>query len=83
MRTHFGTGRGGGNHRSSVFRLHIGRSMIEAGFSKDVPSWGSVESPKASNLRKLEEGLEAKISDYIGRLSVAFIEVPGEVIEGQ
>ena len=78
MRTHFGTTAGGGNHRSSVFRLHIGRSMIEGGVTKDVPSWGSTELPKASNLRKREDHLEAKVSNYIGELLVTFIEVPGD-----
>jgi hypothetical protein len=78
MRTHFGTTAGVGNHRSSIFRLHIGRSMIEAGLTKVVPSWGSTELPKASNLRKREDYLEAKVSNYIGHLLVTFIEVPGD-----
>ena len=29
LRTHFGYPRGAGNHRASVFRLHVGRAMIE------------------------------------------------------
>lgn len=77
MRTHFGTGSGGGNHRSSIFRLHVGRSLICAGLADDVKSWGDSEFPKSDRVRRREEALEAKVSTYIGNLLVAMIGVPG------
>ena len=78
MRTHFGTTTGGGNHRSSVFRLHVGRALIEKGEYEPVSSWGSNEFPKNPKLVKLEGALEARVSEYIGNLSVALLDVPGD-----
>ncbi len=40
MRTYYGTASGDGNHRSSIFRLHIGRGLINSGLMPTVPSWG-------------------------------------------
>lgn len=78
MRAHYGTSSGGGNHRSSIFRLHVGRSMILAGRSKAVKTWGSVELPKSHTLRRQEAKLESNVSEYIGNLLVATIDVPGD-----
>ena len=40
MRTHFGTAAGEGNHRSSIFRLHAGRSLINARLVTAIDSLG-------------------------------------------
>ena len=41
LRTHFGTREGYGNHRASVFRLHVGRAFIERDHLHDqFPHWG-------------------------------------------
>jgi uncharacterized protein DUF6884 len=77
LRTHLGTASGGGNHRSSIFRLHVGRSLISAGRAKNVGSWGTNEYPNSDRLRRAEAFLEAEVSDYIGNLMVAVLEVPG------
>jgi hypothetical protein len=77
LRTHLGTASGGGNHRSSIFRLHVGRSLIAAGSAKDVRTWGAAELPKSDQLRQREEILEMKVSQYIGDLMVAMLDVPG------
>lgn len=78
MRTHYGTSGGGGNHRSSIFRLHVGRSMILAGLSKAVRTWGSAELPKVHTSRRHEARLESLVSEYIGNLLVITIDVPGD-----
>jgi hypothetical protein len=75
LRTHLGTRAGGGNHRASVFRLHVGRAMIERDRLHDAyPSWGKGQSaPK--DITQKEAPLEAKVSEYIGNLRVLFIPV--------
>ena len=60
MRTHFGTTAGEGNHRSSVFRLHIGRSMINMKVVSEIESWGS--APADKNILSAERSLEQSVS---------------------
>jgi hypothetical protein len=76
MRTHFGTVAGEGNHRSSVFRLHIGRSLINAKLAAPIESWGTLADDKGS--LQAERALEQAVSRYLGELLVLFIAVPGE-----
>jgi len=75
LRTHLGTRAGGGNHRASVFRLHVGRAIIQRdGLQERYPNWGHGQSaPK--QVTELEAPLEAKVSEYIGNLRVLFIAV--------
>jgi hypothetical protein len=75
LRTHFGTRAGVGNHRASVFRLHVGRAIIERDrLNDDYPNWGRGQSaPK--EITEREAPLEAKVSEYIGDLRVLFIPV--------
>lgn len=77
LRTHLGTRSGAGNHRASVFRLHVGRAIIERdGLHDDYPNWGKGQSaPK--EITEREASLEAKVSQYIGNLRVLFIPVLG------
>jgi hypothetical protein len=75
MRTHFGTGSGDGNHRSSIFRLHAGRSILNARLASGVESWGSLASDK--RLLLAERQLEQIVSKYLSELHVALIDVPG------
>jgi hypothetical protein len=76
MRTHFGTGSGEGNHRSSIFRLHAGRSLINAKLAPAIESWGTSTADKAALLAERE--LEQAVSKYLGELYVLLISVPGE-----
>jgi hypothetical protein len=75
LRTHLGTRAGAGNHRASVFRLHVGRAIIERDLlEKDFPNWGKGQSaPK--EITEQESPLEAKVSEYIGNLRVLFVPV--------
>lgn len=75
IRTHFGTASGDGNHRSSIFRLHTGRSLINAHLAPAIESWG-VSAADKSKLYT-ERGLEQAVSKYLGELFVLFIAVPG------
>jgi hypothetical protein len=80
MRTHFGTITGEGNHRSSIFRLHTGQSLINAKLAPAINSWGSSHSDKAAPLAERE--LEKAVSKYLGELYVLLISVPGESDKG-
>jgi hypothetical protein len=75
LRTHLGTRTGAGNHRASVFRLHVGRAMIERdGLEQHYPNWGKGQSA-SKDITELEAPLESKVSEYIGNLRVLFIPV--------
>jgi hypothetical protein len=75
LRTHLGTRVGAGNHRASVFRLHVGRAIIGRDLLEgDFPNWGKGQSaPK--EITEREAPLEAKVSEYIGNLRVLFVPV--------
>jgi hypothetical protein len=75
MRTHLGTSAGEGNHRSSIFRLHVGRSVLNADLAPGVHTWGSSSASKEALLK--ERGLEKLVSDYLSRLQVVLIDIPG------
>jgi hypothetical protein len=72
---HLGTRTGAGNHRASVFRLHVGRAIIEREqLQKQYPNWGKGQSA-SKEITKLEAALEFRVSEYIGNLRVLFIPV--------
>ncbi|RXT35183.1 hypothetical protein B5V03_35460 [Bradyrhizobium betae] len=75
LRTHFGTKAGQGNHRASVFRLHVGRALIERDSLQDqYPDWGKGQSAPR-DITDREAALEARVSQYIGNLRVLAIPV--------
>ncbi len=75
LRTHFGTRIGQGNHRASVFRLHVGRAIIERESLQDqFPDWGKGQSAPRE-ITDREAALEARVSQYIGNLRVLAIPV--------
>jgi hypothetical protein len=76
MRTHFGTVAGEGNHRSSVFRLHVGRSLINAELTPAVSTWGSPITNKEA--LGAEREIEQAVSRYLAELLVLLIAIPGE-----
>jgi hypothetical protein len=63
LRAHLGTSDGYGNHRSSVFRLHVGEALIRRdGLRKRFPLWGNGQSSSAL-VRERERPLEKKVSE--------------------
>lgn len=75
LRTHFGTRAGQGNHRASVFRLHVGRAIIEReSLQEQFPDWGKGQSANRE-ITDREAALETKVSQYIGNLRVLAIPV--------
>ncbi|HVT92885.1 MAG TPA: hypothetical protein VHD76_08570 [Bryobacteraceae bacterium] len=73
LKAHKGDLNGLGNHRTSIFRLHVGTALIRRG-KLSCPSWGSVERPSAKEL-KSEADVERLVSDYIGRLHLCFLPI--------
>jgi len=77
LRTHRGTSAGLGNHRGSVFRLHVGAALSARGPAVAVASWGVGQAADAE-LRKTEEGLERRVSAHIGGMSVLWLAIEDE-----
>lgn len=77
LRTHRGTGNGVGNHRSSIFRLHVGATISGRDSSFCVSSWG-IGQAADSMIRKKEEHLEQAVSKHIGAMSVLWLAIEDE-----
>ncbi len=71
-----GTRPGGGNHRGSVFRKHVGRALISRGSYPEsaVAQWGRDPSDLPS-VRDREYPLEGDVSAYVGRMPLVWIEI--------
>lgn len=75
LRTHRGTEGGGGRHRSSIFRLHVGAAMIAKSNGKlNVPTWGLGQTANR-NICADERLLEHKVTSYIGNLKILWLSV--------
>ena len=76
LRTHRGGSDGLGNHRGSIFRLHVGESLIRRGGLEPIfPTWGKGRAESA-DIRSAEEEIELAASEHIGDMEVAWLEVP-------
>lgn len=76
LRTHRGGSDGRGNHRGSIFRLHVGEALIcRSELQSQFPTWGKGQSAP-SEIRLLEQEIELSVSDHIGQMSVVWLEVP-------
>ncbi|MDD2319446.1 MAG: hypothetical protein PHO83_05270 [Geobacteraceae bacterium] len=76
LRTHKGTSEGKGNHRSSIFRLHVGSALInKLALSSD--SWGNGQSATKA-IRSSEENIETMVSNYISQMFFLWLNVPGD-----
>lgn len=82
LRTHRGTTsgdyEGGGNHRGSVWRRHVGRAIIERD-GLDYPTWGTTHGEgfdcSTEDVRMQELPLERRVSDYIRDLPFLVVDV--------
>jgi len=74
--THRGTGQGGGSHRSSIFRSHVGRALINREPQISWPNtWGKGQSAPKS-VRDGERALEKEVSVAIGDMRLLWLSVP-------
>lgn len=82
LRTHRGNRIGDGNHRSSVFRLHVGAALL-ARNGESLPTWGRgasapIEVRQDTTTKADELALEKSVSEYLGSMTVLWVEVPDE-----
>jgi hypothetical protein len=77
LRMHRGTASGNGHQRASIFRHHVGTALIRRHPEKfPVQTWDDRSLPVGLN-RELETQLEHAVSNYIKRMSLVWISVPG------
>lgn len=83
LRTHRGriggSNPGGGNHRGSVFRLHVGTALIcRDGWPQEVASdWGAGSSANKP-IRQRERPLERAVSQHIRSMPFLWIDIDDE-----
>jgi hypothetical protein len=80
LRQHRGTLRGkyagGGNHRGSVFRLHVGTALINRdAWSADIVGQWSVGSTAKAAVRRKELSLELAVSQHIRSMPFLWVEI--------
>lgn len=74
---HRGSNHGSGNHRGSIFRLHVGTALLNARhaeFAAMAPTWGR-GSNAARSIEDVEVPLEAAVSRYIGAMPFLWLAV--------
>jgi hypothetical protein len=76
LRAHRGGSDGRGNHRGSVFRLHVGAALL-ARDGQALESWGR-GSAESRAVRDGEVEHERRVSAHIGSMSVLWVAVPDE-----
>ncbi len=82
LKQHLGTRAGGGNHRGSIFRLHVGAALLVRD-GTPLPTWGigSSAPPALTNspaARAAETACEKRVSEFIGSMSVFWADVPDD-----
>ncbi len=82
LRQHRGARDGSGNHRTSVFRMHVGRALIARDGLQDVyPHWDQGRNATV-DIRRGEQDLERRVSEVIGRMRLAWIAVSDDAGPG-
>lgn len=76
LRGHRGGRDGRGNHRGSIFRLHVGAALLAA-CQQDLPTWG-IKSSATRDIRNAEVAHEQRVSRHIGSMSLLWLEVPDD-----
>jgi len=75
LRFHRGQRNGQGNHRASVFRLHVGAALLQKrGETDSMPTWG-VGSSAPREVRALERSMELAVSEFLGAMTLLWVEV--------
>jgi len=73
-------GTGSGNHRGSIFRLIVGKSLIaQRGY--EYPTWGNGNNA-AKDIRAGEVALECEVSDVIGAMPVLWLGIDDDAGPG-
>lgn len=78
LSTHRGTAGGSGSHRSSIFRLHVGRAWARSSPSNSWPDTWAQGQSAPREIRDAEQELERDVSQLIGAMRVIWLDVPDE-----
>lgn len=72
-----GSHAGGGNHRGSIFRLHVGTALLGRGLGDAAAAvqWGAGHRPHDEHVLEAEYRLEAMVSEYIRAMPFLWVEV--------
>lgn len=67
---------GGGNHRASIFRRHVGHALLaRGGFADDIAATWSRRHDVSAEERHGEYALELAVSRHIGRMPLLWVAV--------
>jgi hypothetical protein len=78
LRSHLGPANEVGNHRGSIFRLHVGRAMLESGPGHaSLASWGQGQDA-GPEIKALEQAHEIMVSRYLRQLEVVLLAIDDE-----
>lgn len=78
LRTHLGPANEIGNHRGSIFRLHVGRAMLEVGSGHiSLPTWGDGRDA-SQEIKAAEQAQELAVSRYLQKLEVFLLDIDDE-----
>ena len=78
LRAHRGGKDGRGNHRGSVFRLHVGLALLQRDEgAAAVPEWGMGRSAPG-DVRNVEVHHERLVSEYIEGMPILWLAVPDD-----
>ena len=76
--THRGVVAGAGNHRSSIFRLHVGAALMRKLPNMwDAPNWG-VGQLAGADVQQKERSLEREVSEILGQMRLLWLNVPDD-----
>lgn len=75
LRTHRGTAKGRGNHRGSVFRLHVGAALLNRDPKQYQSSTWGVGASASRAVREPEVEHEERVSSHIGSMPVLWVDV--------
>lgn len=68
---------GGGNHRGSIFRRHVGAALIgRDAWPVACESWDRTTAPDIPEERAAEASLEREVSAFIGAMPFLWLKVP-------
>lgn len=79
LRAHRGGQDGGGNHRGSIFRLHVGAALLRRDAEEigELPTWAAGSSAPR-HVRAGEAAHEQRVSAYLGSMQILWVDVPDE-----
>lgn len=75
LKTHLGAKDGTGNHRSSIFRLHVGQALFSTLSKRDCNDTWGIDRPTTMEFINTERHHERLVTEYLANLYVFIIPV--------